>query len=378
MTSHIKSFKSSAKLAISGGFILAATLSGCVSSEAKDYSHLDYYHDGKFHNEKKMDEVSFTKFFRGGWAILFDSDPEAEPDVEIPVTMMTKEGLEYDIESENLVLYRLGHSTILMALEGRFWLFDPVFSERVSPYQWIGPKRFHQPPIDIKSLPPLDGVIISHNHFDHLDEASIRELADKTAHFYLPLGNAGFLKGWDVPEGKITELGWWSVASNAGTEIISTPAQHFSGRSLTDRNEALWSSWVVRTENHSVFFNGDSGYFSGFKQIGDKYGPFDITMMENGAYNLLWPDVHMRPKETVMAHLDLKGQVMLPIHNSTFSLSTHSWKDPLTKIRMYSEEMGVELATPVIGERVVINKGQALKGKYNNSWWDKILDLANN
>lgn len=343
---------------ILSGIMAAVIIVGCSNVEEKDYSHLDYYQDGKFQNEHKDTEKS--KFFPAMWAMMFESDPRAEPLVEIPVQAITLEGLEFDKNSEELVLYRLGHSTILMVLEGQFWLFDPIFSERASPYQWIGPKRFHQPPIDIANLPPLSGVIISHNHYDHLDKASILELANKTEHFYLPLGNAELLKQWGIAEDKITELGWWRSVISGNTEIISTPAQHFSGRSLSDRNETLWSSWVVRTLGYSVFFSGDSGYFSGFSDIGEKYGPFDVTMMENGAYNLLWPDVHMRPKETVLAHQDLKGKLLVPIHNSTFKLSTHAWDDPLIKVRMHSEEMGVNLASPLIGERVVVNKNVEL------------------
>ncbi|WP_375748930.1 MBL fold metallo-hydrolase [Vibrio sp. HN007] len=354
--------------------LVSLALVGCSNAEKKDYSHLDYYSDGKFQNENQMKDTETSKFFRAMWAMMFETDPLAEPEVEIPVKAMTLQGLEYDIQSNDLVLYRLGHSTILMALDGRFWLFDPMFSERASPMQWIGPKRFHQPPLSIEDLPPLAGVIISHNHYDHLDEDSIRQLAEKTERFYLPLGNTGLLGEWGIPQEKITELGWWESVSSGDVEIVSTPAQHFSGRSLTDRNETLWTSWVIRTSSYSTYFSGDSGYFSGFSKIGEKYGPFDVTMMENGAYNLLWPDVHMLPKETVQAHLDLKGKVLLPIHNGTFSLSTHSWRDPLIKVRMYSDEMGVNLATPIAGERVVITQEKTAKGKYANAWWEATSD----
>lgn len=310
-----------------------------------------------------------TSFLEASWAMLFDKDPQSIPNGEIPIKAITKKGLEYAISHDDLILYRLGHSTILMGLEGRFWLFDPIFSERASPFQWIGPKRFHPTPIDIENLPPLAGVIISHNHYDHLDEESIKALADKTERFYIPLGNKEFLKDWGVGVDKIYEMGWWDSLKDQDTTIIGTPTQHFSGRSLSDRNETLWMSWVLQTDQHSIYFSGDSGYFDGFKEIGKRYGPFDVTMMENGAYNVLWPDVHMRPKETVQAHIDLNGKLLLPIHNGTFDLSTHAWQDPLMKVRKYAEEMDVELATPIIGERVVVE----IDHSYSTAWWEKVV-----
>lgn len=232
------------------------------------------------------------------------------------------------------------------------WLTAPVFSERVSPLQWIGPKRFHDVPLDLNDLPDITGVVISHNHYDHLDEGSIKLLSNKVQHFVVPLGIGDSLREWGVEEGKIIELDWWQDFEVAGVQVVSTPAQHFSGRGITDGDETLWSSWVIRTNEAAVYFSGDTGYFEGFKEIGERFGPFDYAFMECGAYNEQWRDIHMLPEDTLQAFLDVKGKVLVPVHNSTFDLSTHAWYDPYVQINALAEQHGVELLTPVIGNTV--------------------------
>jgi L-ascorbate metabolism protein UlaG (beta-lactamase superfamily) len=264
-------------------------------------------------------------------------------------------------------LYRLGHSTILMKLNGEFWLTDPVFSERASPVQWAGPARFHAPPIGIAELPPIKGVILSHNHYDHLDYAAILALAAKTEHFLAPLGVGDTLVSWGVPADKVQQLGWWQSASAGSLKLTATPAQHFSGRGLFDGNKTLWASWVIESGDLRVFFSGDTGYFKGFKDIGDRYGPFDLTLMETGAYDPKWPDIHMQPAETMQAHIDLRGKVMLPIHNGTFDLAMHSWDDPFEQITALAVRRGQALATPVIGEALSIAQPQP-----TGAWWRRL------
>jgi len=168
----------------------------------------------------------------------------------------------------------------MFQLAGKVWLTDPVFSEFITPYEWMGWKRFHPAPIDIKELDQIEGIIISHDHYDHLDEDVIVKLKDKVNHFIVPLGVGKRLADWGVPTHKITSLDWWESTKVGEVEFISTPAQHFSGRTPFDRAETLWSSWVVCANGKSLYFSGDSGYFDGFKKIGEKYGPFDITFME--------------------------------------------------------------------------------------------------
>ena len=223
---------------------------------------------------------------------------------------------------------------MLLRLRGGWWLTDPVFSERASPVQFPGPKRFHAPPISLAELPPLRGVILSHDHYDHLDHRAIKALASKTEVFLSPLGVGDRLAAWGVSADRIRQFDWWQDVEIDGLRLTATPAQHFSGRSLADSNRTLWSSWVIEDDELRVFFSGDSGYFDGFAEIGRRFGPFDLTLMETGAYDPQWPYVHMQPTETVQAHQDLRGRWLLPIHNGTFDLAMHAWDDPFQQVAL--------------------------------------------
>ncbi|RXJ74385.1 hydrolase [Veronia nyctiphanis] len=284
-----------------------------------------------------------------------------EPIKPLPVQTITADQLT--VEKQNVV-YRIGHSTLLLKLDGQLILTDPMFSERASPSQWVGPKRFHPVPIRPEDLPPIDVVVISHDHYDHLDQGSVEALADKTAVFLVPLKVKPYLVEWGVRPDKIIELNWWESVSVKNTEFVLTPAQHFSGRGVLKKDNTLWGSWVMLGENARVFFSGDSGYFGGFKRIGKKYGPFDLTLIETGAYNSRWPFVHMFPEQSVQAHIDLNGKVMMPIHNCTFDLSTHDWNEPLLKAFQSSKKRDVTMVAPQMGERLVIGEAPPI-----SSWW---------
>ncbi|RAS66387.1 L-ascorbate metabolism protein UlaG (beta-lactamase superfamily) [Vibrio diazotrophicus] len=320
--------------------------------------------DGKFANHEVDNKNSIRDFLAISWAYLTEKHEDTVPKKPIPVQSITNEQLE--VENDDVV-YRLGHSSILMKLDGQWILTDPVFSDRASPVQWAGPKRFHQPPISIQDLPTIDVVLISHDHYDHLDKAAVKSLAKKVDHFLVPSKVGALLQKWGVPASKIQEFLWWDSANRGSVEFAFTPTQHFSGRSLTDRNQTLWGSWVIRSSKKSIFFSGDSGYFSGFKEIGNKYGPFDLTMIETGAYNKLWSEVHMFPRQSLQAHIDLKGKMMMPIHNSTFDLSMHRWYEPLEKASNLARSLGVTLVTPVIGQRMSLNESfQSVR------WWEQL------
>lgn len=295
------------------------------------------------------------------WQFLFNKPADTVPAGSIPVLELSRAAL---LEAPDGSLYRLGHSTLLLKIQGQFWLTDPVFSERASPFQWLGPKRFHAPPISLEDLPPLRGVILSHDHYDHLDKAAILALHGKTDFFLTPDGVGDRLIAWGVAAGKVRQHRWWDSSIIDEIEFVATPAQHFSGRGLHDKNRTLWASWTILTPQLRIFFSGDTGYFAGFKEIGNRYGPFDLTLIETGAYNENWPDVHMQPAESLQAHLDLRGRHMLPIHNGTFDLSLHAWFDPFEQITALARQHQVRLSTPLMGEMVDIAEPQA-----GQTWW---------
>lgn len=299
---------------------------------------------------------------------LFERPAAVMPTGTIPVHPITNTSLETCRGQDETHLYRLGHSNILMKFGRDYWITDPVFSARVSLSQWIGPKRFHQPPLTITDLPKIKAVVISHNHYDHLDRAAIRALAPSTEKFIVPLGVAQYLRRWGVKAHQIVELDWWQTHHWGEVEVTATPSQHFSGRGLRDRNKSLWASFVFRHDGKAMFFGSDSGYFDGFKKIADRFGGFEITMLESGAYDAAWPNVHMTPEQCVQAHQDLGGGVLMPIHNATFSLAFHPWKEPLDRLTALAQQGGHSLLTPHIGEQVVVGAPVTA-----NPWWADIV-----
>jgi L-ascorbate metabolism protein UlaG (beta-lactamase superfamily) len=300
------------------------------------------------------------------WRLLTETKVGTMPVDPIPVRPLTRAALDA-LDNESNHVMRLGHSSHLLKLRGKYWLIDPVFSERASPVQWAGPKRFHPTPIALADLPPIEGLILSHDHYDHLDSATIEALALKVQRFFVPTGVGARLQGMQVAAARIQELGWWQSASHAGVELTATPSQHFSGRSLNDRNSTLWASWVIVSGAQRIFYSGDSGYFPGFREIGERVGAIDLALMENGAYDKDWPAVHMTPEQTVQAFQDLKARTLFSVHNSTFDLAFHPWREPMERLAALAGERGIALATPEIGE--VLTVGQP---RVNVLWWAKL------
>jgi L-ascorbate metabolism protein UlaG (beta-lactamase superfamily) len=321
----------------------------------------DSYPPDKFFNSDPTLKPS-SSLFEILKAYLTTKRRQYLPTSDIPIRLINTRQLT---DEQDNVVYRLGHSSVLLKLSGQFVMTDPVFSERASPFRWCGPKRFHQPPVSLDALPKIDIVILSHDHYDHLDKAAIRQLDQKVTRFLVPLKVGARLIAWGVPRDKIIEFDWWQSYTHNQVEYVFTPAQHFSGRSLRDRNTTLWGSWVIKTASRRLYFSGDSGYFTGFKQIGDKFGPFDLTLIETGAYNKLWANVHMFPEQSVQAHLDLQGKVMMPIHNSTFNLSMHDWFEPLQRAHQLCQFHNIVMAAPEIGQRMQIEKALPV-----STWWE--------
>lgn len=325
------------------------------------------YRDGKFHNRptgKPDKRLSLGEQARLFWDFLFNPPPAVEPVGQIPVQVLTRAEL---LAAPNGSLYRLGHSTILIKLQNDFYLTDPVFSKRASPLQWIGPKRFHAAPISIDELPPIKAVILSHDHYDHLDHGAIKQLAGKVELFVTPLGVGDRLIDWGVSAAKVRQLDWYQSVQVRGVTLTATPGQHFSGRGLRDGNSTLWAGWAIHHDDIKVFFSGDTGYFTGFKEIREKLGEFDLALLETGAYDQKWPLVHMRPEETLQAHLDLGAKVLYPVHNGTFALGLHPWREPFDRITALAQQRGVAIVTPRMGERIDIKSPQA-----SGRWWEGV------
>lgn len=261
-----------------------------------------------------------------------------------------------------------GHSTFLLALSGKTILLDPIFSNAASPIQALGPKRFSDLPATINDLPHIDAVVISHDHYDHLDYHSIQQLSAKTSRFFVPIGLAAHLQKWGVGPDAITELDWWDEAKFDDITFACTPSRHFSGRTLTDRFATLWASWVIKSDDASVYFSGDSGYGPHFKEIGTKYGPFNLTLLECGQYDRHWPNIHMTPEQTMQAHLDLKGKRMIPMHWGTFALALHDWTDSIERVTAAGQNTDARILTPQIGETIAFTSVQPPLEK----WWQKV------
>jgi L-ascorbate metabolism protein UlaG (beta-lactamase superfamily) len=258
-----------------------------------------------------------------------------------------------------------GHSSLLIEIDGCRILTDPVWSNRASFVPFAGPKRFYPPSLPLASLPPLDAVLLSHDHYDHLDAPTIRRLAKQPVRFICSLGMSRHLESWGVKPGRIAELNWGeSERLPSGCEIIATPARHFSGRTLWGRNRTLWSSFVIRTARHTIFFGGDSGPFPGFREIGNNYGPFDLAMLEIGAYDADWPEVHMGPENATEAHLALRGRLMLPIHWGLFNLAFHPWQEPVERLLKIAAQKQIPLLLPRPGIPV-----EAAGASLNTGWW---------
>jgi len=325
--------------------------------------------DGKFRNVVRREEPGFLKILAITWRFMTGKPDDATPTASLPIRRLTAAELA---EAPDESLFRLGHSTLLLKLGGELWLTDPVFSERASPVQWAGPKRFHEPPIDIAALPPIRGVILSHDHYDHLDRAAIMQLTPKVELFITPLGVGDRLIAWGVDAEKVRQLDWWQQTQIDDLQLIAAPAQHFSGRGLTDADRTLWASWVIVVGDLRIFFSGDTGYHADFRTIGERLGPFDVTLLETGAYDSQWADVHMQPEETLQAHLDLKGEWLVPVHNGTFDLALHAWTEPFDRIHALAAANGVKLATPLMGERLSLREPHA-----GRRWWREVQPSAN-
>jgi L-ascorbate metabolism protein UlaG (beta-lactamase superfamily) len=318
--------------------------------------------EGNFKNLSETPIMAaYASYFKLLKAYIWKKNP-TEPDEVVPYT-------ETDLKSEAPEKPRViwfGHSTYLIQIKGKNILMDPVFSERTSPVQYAGSKRYAGTErYSLADFPRIDFVIISHDHYDHLDYGTISQLDSKGIKFFTPLGVGAHLESWGIADSQITEFDWWEGAEIAeGLKLTATPARHFSGRSITNRNSTLWASFVLSSQEYCIYLGGDSGYDTHFKVIGDKFGPFDLVILECGQYHPYWPNIHMMPEETVQAAIDLRGKILLPVHWGKFTLALHSWNDPINRVEKKAKESNVRITTPMIGESLVIDSFYPHK-----QWW---------
>jgi L-ascorbate metabolism protein UlaG (beta-lactamase superfamily) len=323
-----------------------------------------HYREGSFHNIYETQMLTKDATYPKMIANYFKKIPGREPASLLPSVRSDLKS----IPATYPVIIWFGHSSYLISIDGKNILVDPVFSEYASPIELLGKKGYSvENPYTVDDLPDIDLLIITHDHYDHLDYPTIMKIKNRVNQYCTALGVGEHLVSWGVDENAIVELDWWEQkVFSYGLEVTATPARHFSGRTFT-RNQALWNSFVLKSNTHNLFIGGDSGYDGTFKVIGEKYGPFDFAVLECGQYNTMWPYIHMMPEEAPQACIDLHAKAFLPVHWGKFTLAMHSWKDPIERAVKKSEELQVEITTPRIGEMIVLDHPLP-----RERWWEGI------
>lgn len=262
-----------------------------------------------------------------------------------------------------------GHSVLLLQLNGKNILIDPMLGDDAAPIAPFDSKRFTENTLDIiDTLPHIDVILMTHDHYDHLDFDSFKKLKDKVGTYFVALGVSRHLEKWGIPKEQITEFDWWDEIEFEGIQLTFTPSRHFSGRGPFDRAKSLWGGWIFKTNDHNIYWSGDGGYDAHFKEIGEKYGPFDWAFMECGQYNERWHAIHMYPEECVQAALDVGAKMSMAVHWGGFALAMHRWEDPIERFVAEAKNKELSVATPEIGQ--VIEMGSEPE---DNFWWEKLI-----
>lgn len=329
------------------------------------YSQSPNWKEDKFMNlEETTMEFHWGELPKFLYKQFFDSEGR-EPKEPLPIAAFDKEAFLSAGESAKFVWY--GHSVLLMRMAGKTILIDPMLGPNASPIAPFKTKRFSENTLAIiDELPEIDLMLLTHDHYDHLDLQSIEKLMPKVRQYFVAMGCARHLIKWGVKENQIKEFDWWDDAHFEGVDITFTPTRHFSGRGLKDRAKSLWGGWVFKTANESIYFSGDGGYGEHFKEVGEKLGPFDFGIMECGQYNKNWHQIHMYPEESVQAAIDARVNKIMAVHWAGFSLAQHSWKEPIERFTKAAQELGMVDLSPAMGE-VFQHTDKA-----NRRWWEEL------
>ena len=330
--------------------------------------------DKKFQNrvenllEKISDRDSFwdnpKKRFSNN--MLFNSN-ETVPEDHLP-EIKPPNIKDFLRNTDSIKFIWFGHSTILINIRNIIILIDPIFSKSASPVNFIVP-RFQPPVLELDKLPKIDYILISHDHYDHLDMDTILYFKEKNVKFLTPLGVTSHMKRWGIDQAKLKEFDWWDSIVLPEVTFICTPAQHFSGRlGLWKTSQTLWASWVVISGDKRFFFSGDSGFDIHYKQIGDRHGPFDLVFMDSGQYNTRWKEVHNMPEEALQGFIDLRGKYLVPVHWGMFNLAIHNWYDPIQESTKYASKFNVNIMTPKLGQLVKLNQKNIFE-----DWWLNLI-----
>ena len=336
-----------------------------TKADKKVYATSGHYQDGEFVNLLPTREMTGSSTVAVLWKFIFHKNPLATPPGPLP--MLPLDSLTITKKTPALVRVTwFGHSASLVELAGQNILLDPMLSIEMGPVSWATPNRYNRTlAITPEKLPPIAAVLISHDHYDHLDYETIRKIKDKVGHFYVPLGIGPHLRRWGVAPERITEMNWGDSAKLSGLTLRCTPSRHFSGRGLGNHNSTLWCSWVMQSPAKRLFYSGDGGYGPHFAAIGAAYGPFDLALVECGQYNADWAEIHMRPEQSVQAARDVRAAVMLPVHWGAFTEASHNWNDPIQRATAEATRLGQALTTPRLGEPVTL--GTELP---HARWWE--------
>lgn len=363
------------KIKIMGMLKTSLVAAGCSSfGSSHTDEQMEAYHLSKqFNREKGAFENRRPQLIEKmreraiSWGVFKEwlfAGPDQKPLEKLPEIKPNMD--EFLEPSEDLKVIWFGHSTFLLNMDNVIILVDPIFSGNASPISFTVP-AFQDPVITMDELPDIDIVLISHDHYDHLDMESIKHFVGKDITFIAPLGVSSHLLGWGISKENIIEKDWWESSSSHGIKFTATPAQHFSGRGLGDDNATLWASWSIQSKNLNVYFSGDSGYDTHFKDIGDRLGPFDIAFLESGQYDERWKEVHMLPEEAVQALKDLRSHRYFPVHWGMFRLAFHTWYDPIERLVKLSHSEDFTLIAPRLGEVLKVNSSYKI-----DNWWDEV------